>query len=494
MIPAANNSDTSASFWLGPYSSGLTSAMSPFSNSTNTILVAGGAADTSAFADYSTVFGTFPPTEKYLAQAIEALAKAGAKTASSIWEDASFTRGVCAALPELAEEHGLTVQSEIEVQASPTGEDLDPIAMNMSRPEEDPDVVVTCVYDAGCSEWISSLRRANWSPRGQVFTVCIGMDSFVSNVGTDAMYMMGISPWDPSLSMEDDVVGWSATEFAEHFLSNTARAATYHSASGAASVGVLVQAIERAGSFDTDTITSILATEEFTTLYGKVSFDDNGQSKAPSLFLQYNSNLTVDTVYPIESRSGDLLYPMPTWQHRDCLLQSTCETGSVSTSIGVCQIDGSCTCNDSNAISSGTGIDAKCVVIPVEEKTYINSSLRIFGIILFSIQCLLSFSCCAWTFFYRKRSVVKASQPIFLGLVCLGVLVMSCSIIPIGIQGNYREVQRETGELTGEPDPSVMRVDAACMALPWLFSIGFAIIFSALFAKIWRIRMVWKGV
>ena len=72
---------------------------------------------------------------------------------------------------------------------------------------------------------------------------------------------------------------------------------------------------------------------------------------------------------------------------------------------------------------------------------------------------------------------------------------MSCSIIPIGIQGNYREVQREeTGELTGEPDPSVMRVDAACMALPWLFSIGFAIIFSALFAKIWRIRMVWKGV
>ena len=33
----------SASFWLGPYSSGLTGSMSPFANETNTILVAGGA-------------------------------------------------------------------------------------------------------------------------------------------------------------------------------------------------------------------------------------------------------------------------------------------------------------------------------------------------------------------------------------------------------------------------------------------------------------------
>lgn len=266
--------------------------------------------------------------------------------------------GVCAALPELAEQHGLIVQSQTEVIASPTGEDLDPIARNMSQPEADPDVVVTCVYDAGCAEWIESLRRANWSPRGQVFTVCIGMDAFTSRVGTDAQYMTGISPWDPSLSMSDDVVGWSATEFADLFLSNTARNPTYHSASGAASVGVLVQAIERANSFDSEKIRTVLSTEEFTTLYGKVSFDDNGQSLAPSLFLQYDSNNTVNTVYPLESRSGDLIYPMPTWDNRDCMLQSTCEKGSMSTSTGVCQTDGTCTCDDDNAMSIGKGADA----------------------------------------------------------------------------------------------------------------------------------------
>jgi len=478
MIPSANNSDISASFWLGPYSSGLTGSMSPYANETNTILIAGGAAATSKFEGYNSVFGTFPPTKKYLAQAIEALSKAGAKTAASVWEEASFTKGVCAALPELAEQHGLIVQTQTEVQAS--SPDLDPIARNMSRPEEDPDVVVTCVYDKGCAEWIAAMRRAKWSPKAQVFTVCIGMDSFASSVGTDAQYMTGISPWDPSLLMTDDVVGWSAREFAELFLSNTARSPTYHSASGAASIGVLVQAIERADSFDSDTIRSILSTEEFTTLYGRVSFDENGQSKAPSLFLQFDNN-TVNTVYPIEIRSGELIYPMPSWDKRDCTLLSTCETGSVSTSTGKCQADGSCDCDNDNAISSGKGSDASCVVVPEEDKTYINSSLAIFGYVLFSIQCLLSIICGLWTAYYRKRKVVKASQPLFLGLVCLGVFVMNCSILPIGVQGNYRD------------DPSIAKVDAACMALPWLFSIGFAIIFSALFAKIWRIRLVWKA-
>lgn len=291
------------SFWLGPYSSGLTGIMSPYANATNTILLAGGAAATSVFQDYDTIFGTFPPTAMYLAQAIEALAKAGASSAAAVWEDASFTRGVCAALPSLAEQYGLEVQSMVEVVSGPTANDLDPVAMNLSATDANPDIVVTCVYDSGCNEWIASLRRANWSPRAQVFTVCIGMDSFVEAVGVnDAMYMSGISPWDPSLAMKDDVVGWSAAEFAELFLANTQRSSTYHSASAASSVGALVQAIERANSFDTDTIRDILATEDFTTLYGKLRFDTNGQSMAPSLFLQYDSNTTTQTVYPLESR------------------------------------------------------------------------------------------------------------------------------------------------------------------------------------------------
>ena len=294
-------------------------------------------------------------------------------------------------------------------------------------------------------------------------------------------YMSGISPWDPSLAMKDDVVGWSAMEFAELFFQTTARTSTYHSASAAASVGTLVQAIERANTFDVDTIADILATEEFTTLYGKVRFDANGQSMAPSLYLQYDVNTTVQTVYPLEASSGQLVYPMPTWDHRDCSFLSTCESGSTSTVMGTCQEDGTCQCNNPDAISSGRGESAACILIPNEDQTYIGSALLAMGLVLFILQAIFSLACAGWTWWKRKSRIVRAGQPIFLGLVGFGAFVMNLAIIPAGIQGKYRYLQDgDTGALTDVEDPDIGSVDAACMAVPWLFSMGFSIVFSAL--------------
>ncbi|KAL7543364.1 hypothetical protein ACHAXR_013073 [Thalassiosira sp. AJA248-18] len=479
MLPAAaaatSAGDINTTFWLAPYSSGLTGIMSPYANDTNTVLIAGGSASTTVFKGNPTIFGTPPPTKKYLAQGIESLAKAGAKTYASVWEDAGFTRGVCSALPDLAEQFGLIVQSQTEVPASPTAEHFDPVARNLSLPENDPDVVVTCVYDKGCAEWVGSLRRVNWSPRAQVFTVCIGMESFVDAVGSvDAKWMTGIATWDPNLAMRDAVVGWNASEFADFFLANTARQAAYQSASAAGAVTALVQAIERANVFDSTAVASILATQEFDTVFGALSFDENGQSKAPSLHLQYNENTEVNIVYPDAASTGKLFYPMPTWEHRDCTFKSTCETGSASTVIGQCQEDGMCNCMNENALSTGIGPTASCVYVPVEDMTFISMGLLGTGLGLFFIQAIFSMSCAAWTMYYRKHPVVKASQPMFLCMIAFGTLALSLGIIPTGIQ---------------DSDPSI-NVNAACMALPWLFSMGFSIVFSALFAKIWRIKLV----
>ena len=497
MMPLAESTEYVGSYWVGPYSSGLTGSMSPLANATDdptaakTVLVAGGAASTPVFAGNPTIFGTFPPSKLYLAQAIEALAKAGAKSATSVFESASFTKGVCAAMPGLADKFNLTLQDEIEVVSSPTSVDLDPVARNLSMAENDPDIVVACVYDQGCAEWVASMRKTGWSPRAQVFTVCIGMDKFQDAVGTDAMYMMGVSPWDPSLDMQDQVVGWSAMEFSELFLATTQRTSTYHAASAAASVGALVQAIERADSFGTEAVSDVLATQEFNTLYGLLSFDANGQSQAPSLHLQYDKDMTVQTVYPIEFRSAELVYPMPTWDARDCNMLSKCLTGEET---GVCQEDGTCKCDSENAVSTGVGSSAKCVDIPAEDMTYVDTSLLTVGYILFAVQAFLSVACTAWTVYYRQRRVVKASQPLFLCLVAFGAFLMSLSIIPVGIQGEYRYlVDPITGVPTDEPNTDIDRVDAACMALPWLFSMGFAVTFSALFAKIWRIKLVFQA-
>ena len=489
MIPLSESADYAASYWVGPYSSGLTGIMSPMANSTGSLLVANGAAATSVFANFPTVFGTFPPSNLYLAQAIEALVNAGAKTAVSLFEPASFTKGVCAAMPALADKYNLTLKDEIEISSSPTSDDLDPIARNLSV--TDPDIVVSCFYDQACAEWVSSLRKSGWSPRAQIFTICVGMDKFTDKVGSDAMFMMGISPWDPSLTMQDQVVQWTAMEFAELFYATTKRTSTYHAAAAAASVGVLVQAIERADSFNVEAVRNVLATQQFETLYGLLSFDINGQSQAPSLHLQYDKDLKVQTVYPREFKSGDLVYPMPTWNARDCDVLSECLRGAET---GECQADGTCKCDTKDAMSFGVGSTARCVYVPEEDFALVGEWLTFIGYALFVIQALLSLACTFWTVRYRNHRIVKASQPLFLCLIVFGCFVMSLSIIPLGSQGKYRYlIDPETGLKTDESNVEIRRVDVACMAVPWLFSLGFAVTFSALFAKIWRIKLVFQA-
>ena len=72
------------------------------------------------------------------------------------------------------------------------------------------DVVLTYVYNSGCAKWVQSMRRAEWSPKSQVFTVCIKMGKFEEDAGTDVKYMIGVSPWDKPLPKYDTVTNWSA--------------------------------------------------------------------------------------------------------------------------------------------------------------------------------------------------------------------------------------------------------------------------------------------
>mmetsp|Transcript_8278 Transcript_8278/g.17219 ORF Transcript_8278/g.17219 Transcript_8278/m.17219 type:complete len:442 (+) Transcript_8278:488-1813(+) len=304
---ANRNSGHDVDILLGGYSSGLTVNLAAEANATGRLLLAPGAASTGVFEGRPGAFGTFPPTAKYTSQAVKALAEVvGAGSIATLWEDASFTRGVCAAIPELAAAYGLDVTSTQQVVKSPNVTVLTELAKNISR--EDPDVVMTCTYDEGCKNWMAAMKEVNWSPKAQVFTVCVGLESFVDGVGADAEYIMGVTPWDQSLNIVDQVTGWSAQDFADEFARATGDVdVTYHAASAASVVSIAVQAIESTDTLDEAVLTKHIAEATFPTIYGAISFDANGQSQAPSLLVQYDANGTVQTVYPEEASSGSIL-------------------------------------------------------------------------------------------------------------------------------------------------------------------------------------------
>jgi hypothetical protein len=60
-------------------------------------------------------------------------------------------------------------------------------------------------------------------------------------------------------------------------------------------------------------------------------------------------------------------------------------------------------------------------------------------------------------------------------MISIGTLVMAMSIFPFGIEDDIAS----TGGCS-----------IACMAGLWLFCLGFAITFSALFSKIWLLKSV----
>lgn len=112
------------------------------------------------------------------------------------------------------------------------------------------------------------------------------------------------------------------------------------------------------------------------------------------------------------------------------------------------------------------------------DMNYIGTPLRIIGLVMSGIIIFLSLTFFSWTTMRRNERVVRASQPVFLGLICLGTLLLGASIIPLSLDD----------EVVSEEAKS-----SACMAVPWLGVLGFGVAFSALFAKTWRINKIFNS-
>lgn len=137
-----------------------------------------------------------------------------------------------------------------------------------------------------------------------------------------------------------------------------------------------------------------------------------------------------------------------------------------------------------------------CSILPEEDLNMIGPGLLAVGYLMVSITVLSAILCIGFVLYYWEKSVlVRISQPPFLITLCVGCIVSILSIIPMGAQTNYRYVKDHlsTGQLTDEVNDGIDLVDASCMMVPWLYSLGFVMVFSSLFGKIWRVQLIYKA-
>lgn len=81
-----------------------------------------------------------------------------------------------------------------------------------------------------------------------------------------------------------------------------------------------------------------------------------------------------------------------------------------------------------------------------------------------------------WVYINREHRIVRASQPYFLYELCWGSITSLSTIVAISFDESY-----------GWDEQQLSR---ACVATPWLLSLGHIITYGALFSKLWRINKV----
>lgn len=109
---------------------------------------------------------------------------------------------------------------------------------------------------------------------------------------------------------------------------------------------------------------------------------------------------------------------------------------------------------------------------------YIGTGLRAAGLVLCALVMLQAIGFALFTKTNQASRVVKASQPVFLYIICLGTLIMSAAIIPLSIDDEIA---------------SVSGCSIACQSVPWLICNGFSIAFASILSKTLRINKIFHN-
>jgi ABC-type amino acid transport substrate-binding protein len=136
-----------------------------------------------------------------------------------------------------------------------------------------------------------------------------------------------------------------------------------------------------------------------------------------------------------------------------------------------------------------TGAD--CSLEVAENLNHIQPLLKVIGMILLGINVILVVGCAVWLFWKRNAPQVRVSQPFFLGLVLVGCLVSSSTILWLGLEDNKGDDEGDDNNEDGGGGGNGS--SPPCMTIPWFYSVGFSITFGTLFAKIRRVYLIFTS-
>lgn len=298
---------------LGPFASNFAIADSAVSEKYRVPMVQGGGASDQIFArNFKYIFGTLAPASNYFGSTIDMLAqlKPPPKTVALLYADDSFDVSVANGTRPKLKAAGL--QTVMDERYSTNATDFNTLLSQIKSKKVD--VVLVAGHETEILNFVRQAKSLAVAPKMYSFTVGVPSEDFRKALGNDANYAFGMTAWLPSPDLKDRWFG-DAQQFAQAYRAKYGYDPDYHSASGAADVETLVQAMENAGSTDPQKVRDELAKIKFDSLYGPIAFAANGQIDLPQEVVQVQDDKLV-SVYNGKTFTAQAKYPMPAWGTR----------------------------------------------------------------------------------------------------------------------------------------------------------------------------------
>ena len=308
-----------AQFLFSPYSSGLTAAAAVISEQYGKIMVDSGGAEEKPFElGNRHLFMVITSAGHYLSGAIEALKEKNPHARiAMVYSDDPFSKTVLTAAKEQAKQAGLDVV--MDESYGPSTTDFGPIVNKIISSNAD------AFMGGGHYSDGATLARQMYDQKANLKWMSILVapsDDKFAELGPAALGVTVPSQWELQVSYKPQL-GPTTAEFAKAFEAKFHQKADYHVASGYTSGVILQQAIEKAGSLDTEKVTEALNAIDLTTFFGHIKFSTDpahhGLQLAHEMVLaqwqKANGKLGRQVVWPKAAQSADILYPITEATH-----------------------------------------------------------------------------------------------------------------------------------------------------------------------------------
>jgi branched-chain amino acid transport system substrate-binding protein len=312
-------------FTLAPYTSGLTLAGAPVAEKYKMIYMDhGGASNTIFKQGFRYIVQTIGPATHYHRGTLNLIKKTDpkAKRVALVYEDDEFARDVMAGAEAYAKKLGFEIVFQ---RTYPKGvSDLTPLLSAMKAAK--PDFVLGGGHFQDGQLLNRQLADLDINPKALSLIASATLPAFYEALTYNAEGVMGPSHWEYGVKFSAESakkagmewIGPSQDEFVKLFKKAVGKdiLPDYHAAEAGASILALVEAIQKVDSLDSDKVRKALGDLTFMSFYGGWNIDDTGLQVGHDMVdVQWQNGQRV-IVWPEDARTGEFVYPMPTFAEK----------------------------------------------------------------------------------------------------------------------------------------------------------------------------------